>query len=244
MPKIGTAHFRKNRILLAHSLDVHSQLIQLSQQHNFSVFEATGLLHQTTLNTGNKLVQRSGVLVAQHPSGHQRRNRVTEQVLGLSVETLQKIGLLQLVNVAQLTPYRHTGLWQIVDIRTQQLNSGIESRSMIEPKRNLSQFKASLEGGLQKGLSARVFRLLVLLLEEVEVSVVIEDQELFLVLATAEQVGSQSCASANHLPKFHPRLYRLGENEIDHFWHVDTCVQHVYRNGNAEVVVRFLEFLD
>ncbi|MCY1181960.1 hypothetical protein D9M73_224950 [compost metagenome] len=97
---------------------------------------------------------------------------------------------------------------------------------------------------MQEGFAASVLRLLILLLEVVEVAVVVEDEEFTLVLAWAEQVGAQARATADHLPELDPGLDRLGEYQVDHFGHIDAGVEHVHRDGDAEVVVRLLEFLD
>ncbi|MNI69337.1 hypothetical protein D3C73_1250780 [compost metagenome] len=97
---------------------------------------------------------------------------------------------------------------------------------------------------MQQGFAAGVFRLLIFLLEEIEVAVVIEDQELAFVFARAEQIGAQARATANHLPELDPGFDRFGEYQVDHFRHVDAGVEHVHRDGNAEVVIRFFELFD
>ncbi|MNC34925.1 hypothetical protein D3C75_833850 [compost metagenome] len=71
----------------------------------------------------------------------------------------------------------------------------------------------------------------------------IEDQELAFVFARAEQIGAQARATANHLPELDPRFDGLSEYQVDHFRNVDAGVEHVYRDGDAEVVIRLLEFL-
>ena len=72
----------------------------------------------------------------------------------------------------------------------------------------------------------------------------VEYEELGLVLARAEQVRAQTSATADHLPELDPGFDRLGEDQIDHFRHVDTGVEHVHRDGDTEVVLRLLELLD
>ena len=108
----------------------------------------------------------------------------------------------------------------------------------------MGQRQASFEGGLQQGFAAGVFRLLILLLEEIEVAVVVEDQKLGFVFTGAKQVGAQARAAANHLPELDPGFDRLGEHQVDHFRDVDAGIEHVHRDGDAEVVIRFFEFLD
>lgn len=130
-PEVGAADFGDQSILLAYGLDVDGELVQLDQQGNFAVLEAGGLLDQAALNTGDQLIQRGGVLVAQHAGRHQRGNGVGQQVLGFAIELLQLLGLLQLVHGAQFTLYRHAGVGQVVDVGTQQGNGGVKGCGMV-----------------------------------------------------------------------------------------------------------------
>ena len=79
---------------------------------------------------------------------------------------------------------------------------------------------------------------------EGEIAPVVKDQELTLVLASAEQVFAQPRTAANHLPEFHLALDRLGEDEVHHFGYVDTGVKHVNRNGYAQFTIRFFELVN
>ncbi|MNC61664.1 hypothetical protein D3C75_1116240 [compost metagenome] len=63
-------------------------------------------------------------------------------------------------------------------------------------------------------------------------------------LALTKQIGAQACASTDHLPELHPGLHRLSEYQVNHFRHIDAGVEHVYRDGDAEVVLWFFEFFD
>ncbi|MNN97420.1 hypothetical protein D3C81_2165810 [compost metagenome] len=58
------------------------------------------------------------MFVAQHPGRHQRGNGIAEQVLGFSVELLQQIGLLQLVDDTELALHRHAAFRQVIDVCT------------------------------------------------------------------------------------------------------------------------------
>ena len=82
------------------------------------------------------------------------------------------------------------------------------------------------------------------LVMEGEIAPVVKDQKLTLVLARAEQVFAQSRTSANHLPELHLAFDRLGEDEVHNLRHVDTSVQHVYRNGYAKFALGFFELVN
>ncbi|MNV93974.1 hypothetical protein D3C71_1887210 [compost metagenome] len=115
---------------------------------------------------------------------------------------------------------------------------------MILTECGLGKLQTNFESGLQQGFATCVIRFLVLLLEEIEVAVVIEDQELAFMFTSAEQIRAQAGATTYHLPELDPRFDGLSEYQVDHFRNVDAGVEHVYRNGDAEVVIRLLEFLD
>src|SRR5690606_15385009 len=230
LPELGAAYLGNDRILLADGVDVHRQLVQFGQQFDLAVLEATGLLHHAALNTGNQPIESSGMLIAQNAGRHQRADGCLQLVLGLGTEVLQLRGLLQLVHSAQLTLYRNAGVRQVVDIRAQQFDGHIKGGGVIVLEGCLRQLQACFEGGLQQRLAAGVLRLLIFLLEVVEVAVVIEDQKLGLVFARTTQVGPQAGAPANHLPELDPALDRFGEDQVDHLRHVDAGVEHVDRD--------------
>ena len=62
--------------------------------------------------------------------------------------------------------------------------------------------------------------------------------------AWAEQIRAQARTAADHLPELDPGFDRLCEHQVDHFRHVDAGVEHVHRDGDAEVVIRLFELLD
>ena len=103
-------------------------------------------------------------------------------------------------------------------------------------ERRLRELDARLEEVLEQRLLRRGLLLLVLLVEEPEVRPVVEDQELSLVSARAEQVLAQPRAAADHLPELHVGLDRLGEDEVDDLGHVDAGVEHVDRDGDGQLV--------
>ena len=100
---------------------------------------------------------------------------------------------------------------------------------------------ASLIAGLEEQLRQRLGLLglggLVALVEELEVLPVVEDQEVRLVLARAEQVFAEPGAAADHLPELDVGVDRLGEDQVDDLGHVDAGVEHVHRDGDGQVGV-------
>ena len=146
-PETCAANLGDDQILLTYRPDVDRQLVQLSEQGVLAVLKAAGLVDHTTLDTRHKLVKSGGMLIAQDPGRHQWRDGASQKVLGFRVETHQQIGLLQLVNRAQLALHRDAILRQIVDIRTQQCDSRIEGSSMI--LFSAGQLQTCLEGGLE-----------------------------------------------------------------------------------------------
>ena len=71
------------------------------------------------------------MFVPQHTGGHQRGNGVSEQVLGFAIELLQQVGLLQLVDDAQLALHGNAGIGQVINVCTQQLNCSVKCRRMV-----------------------------------------------------------------------------------------------------------------
>ena len=63
--------------------------------------------------------------------------------------------------------------------------------------------------------------------EELEVLAEVENLELGLVIAWAEQVGAQSGAAADHLPELCFRSDQLEKHEVDDFRDIDAGVEHV-----------------
>ena len=75
------------------------------------------------------------------------------------------------------------------------------------------------------------------LAEELEVLAEVEDVEVLLVLARAEQVRAQPRAAADHLPELGLRAHQLEEHEVDDLRHVDAGVEHVDRDRDVRRLV-------
>src|SRR5690625_7942732 len=97
--------------------------------------------------------------------------------------------------------------------------------------------KTGIKGGMKQGFTAGVIRLLILLLEKVEVAIMVENQELRLMFSRTKEIRAQARASTNHLPEFHPALYRLGKHQVDDFRHVDAVVHHIHGTSAARIVI-------
>ena len=82
------------------------------------------------------------------------------------------------------------------------------------------------------------------LVEELEVAAVVEDQELGLVVAGAEQIGTKAGAATQHLPELRLRPDHLEEHQVDHVGHVDAGVQHVDGDRNVRLAGRDRELVD
>ena len=65
-------------------------------------------------------------------------------------------------------------------------------------------------------------------IEVLEIAAEIEDQELALVLAGAEEVLAQPGAAANHLPELDFGFNRLCEHQIDDAWHINAGIEHIH----------------
>src|SRR5690625_5492247 len=100
--------------------------------------------------------------------------------------------------------------------------------------------KTGIKGGMKQGFTAGVIRLLILLLEKVEVAIMVENQELGLMFSRTKEIRAQARASTNHLPEFHPALYRLGKHQVDDFRNVDACVEHINCNSDAYIALGFI----
>ena len=102
----------------------------------------------------------------------------------------------------------------------------------------LGQGNSGLEEPLEQRLGLAGFGLgelvLIEVLESGEVVPVVEDQEVGLVLAGAEEVVAEPGAPADHLPELHVGVDRLGEDEVDDLGHVDAGVEHVDRDGDRK----------
>ena len=122
----------------------------------------------------------------------------------------------------------------------------VEGLAVLLFQSGFRQIEPCLEDRLGQRLCSRRLGLLVAFLEPLEVAPVVEDLEMGLVLARAEQVRAESRPATDHLPELHIGIDRLGENKIDDFRHVDARVEHIHRNcdGQIRVVAYALEVVD
>src|SRR4051794_7702138 len=97
----------------------------------------------------------------------------------------------------------------------------------------MDEFEPCLEDLLAQGHRVRRLCRRKRLAEVLEVLAEVEDLELILVLARPEEILSQPCASADHLPELGLRANELEEDEVHDFGYVDSGIEHVDREGDV-----------
>ena len=85
-----------------------------------------------------------------------------------------------------------------------------------------------------RGNTVGFFRMLI---EVIEVTAIIEDNEMRLILAGTEKIFTKARSTSNHLNKLDFRFYRLEKHQIDNFRNVDAGIKHINRNSNAKTLV-------
>jgi len=119
-------------------------------------------------------------------------------------------------------------------------------REMFGPRsersqRLIEQLELQLEDAQR--VSNRPFGGWRILIEEFEVLAEVENVEEFLVLTRSEQIRAQPGAAPEHLPELGLRADDLEENEVHHFWYVDSGVEHIYRDRNVRRLIRQIEII-
>ena len=82
------------------------------------------------------------------------------------------------------------------------------------------------------------------LAEVLEVLAEVEDVEVGLVVAGAEQVGAEPGPAPDHLPELGPGAHELEEHQVDALGDVDAGVEHVDRDGDMGGLVGHREVVD
>src|SRR5207248_2266900 len=78
---------------------------------------------------------------------------------------------------------------------------------------------------LGKRLGASAIGHVGMLVEELEISAPIKNIEKLLMPAGSEQMGTEACTAADHLPELGLRPHRLEEHEVHDLRHVDAGIQ-------------------
>ena len=81
-------------------------------------------------------------------------------------------------------------------------------------------------------------------IEEAVVAAEVEDAEVGLVLAGAEEVRAQACTAAHHLPELGLGVHGLEEDQVHHLGDVDARIQHVHAHGDLGQQLGVAELVD
>ena len=79
--------------------------------------------------------------------------------------------------------------------------------------------------------------------EKLKVPAEVKDIKFVFVLAV-QQSRAKACTAANHLPELCLAHDFLEKHKVQHFGHIDTCVQHIYGNCNLGQLFRVREFIN
>ena len=67
--------------------------------------------------------------------------------------------------------------------------------------------------------------------EEFQVLAVIEKIKELFILLRFKKVRTQPCTASHHLPELRFRAHQFKENQINYFWDIDSCIEHINRDG-------------
>lgn len=241
LPEVLRAHLADGRGLGLHrGLVLHEQL-DLLLDAGLEVEEARVCrppAEQGNLGAVHQQVEPVRLLLAPHLApAHQGRRDGEEVGVGHRLERLHALALGQLLELPPAVLHvDHARRSEVVEVVDDEVEGPLLVRvgQLVDGHRR--ELDARLEDALQQRLLRRGLLLLVTLVEEPEVRPVVEDQELGLGPARAEQVGAQARAAADHLPELHVGADRLREDEVHDLGHVDARVEHVDREGDVDGV--------
>ena len=79
--------------------------------------------------------------------------------------------------------------------------------------------------------------------EKLKVPAEVKDIKFVFVLAV-QQSRAKACTAANHLPELCLAHDFLEKHKVQHFGHIDTCVQHIYGNRNLRQFFGVRKFIN
>ena len=79
--------------------------------------------------------------------------------------------------------------------------------------------------------------------EKLKVPAEVKDIKFVFILAV-QQSRAKARTATNHLPELCLAHNFFEKHKVQHFWHIDTCVQHIYGNCNLGQLFRVREFIN
>ena len=173
---------------------------------------AAETLHQLQMGAHQEVVGRAG--------GHMAAQQLGERV------SVQPQSGLEIAAVAFWSGNGHAGPRRrhgLIDLLNNLLIDRVDQRQAAAEQAGAEGFGGG--GGFGAALTEKEF----------EVLAKVENPEALLIAAGSEEVFAGAGAAPHHLPELGARTHRLEEHQIDNLGDVDAGIEHVHRNGDAQI---------